>query len=929
MGVHAEIRACAAELTGRRHERAALDGLLDACRVGRSRALVLRGDPGVGKTALLGYLVGQASDFRIARAVGVQSEMELAFGGLHQLLAPLLEQLQSLPRPQRDALGTAFGIADGPPPARLHVALAALGLLSECAAERPLLCVVDDEQWLDRASAQILAFIARRLEAESVGLVFAARATSAEMVGVPELTVEGMDEDDASELLDSVLAAPLDARIREQLVSETRGNPLAIVEAIRGLTPAELAGGFRVPGGVTRAIEAEYRRRLEALPAETRLLLTVAAADPTGEPLLVWRAAAMLGVEREALSPASDAGLLDIAGRVRFRHPLVRSLVYESAARPERRRAHRALADASNPNTDPDRRAWHRAYGSPGPDDAIAGELERAAGRALARGGLAAAAAFLERAAAMTLDLADRRRRLLAAATGKRDAGAFDPALRLLAALEAGPTDALDVAEIDHLRGQIALEQQHGGEAVPLLLRAAKRFEPLRVDLARDAHLEALTATIWAGDLDNPGAMRAAAEAARDAPPAAGEPRPSDALLDGLALRLTAGYPAAAPALKLALRLVVAAPDNGTDVGSTTLIATPRPSALIAMELWDPDSWYAISARLLGAARESGALSQLRLALHLAAGPRIAAGELLEAAALLREDRLIAHATGNTEVPYTEAWLTAVAGDEDEAVPLIDAAAREARLRGLGQFVAIASCARAILNNGLGRHPQACAAAREAFQLDHVGLGPLVTPELVEGAVRSGDLASAHSAVAFMRERVAVTQSAWLLGIEARAGALLSKGKDAENRYRASIEHLSDPRTRLELARSHLLYGEWLRRERRRADARTELRTAYDMLSTMGAAAFAERARRELLATGETVRKRVAQTRDDLTPTEEQIARLARDGLSNPEIATRLFISPRTVQYHLGKVFTKLGVRSRSQLGSVLPDAQGVTESSP
>jgi DNA-binding CsgD family transcriptional regulator len=928
MAVHSKIRARAAELTGRQYERAALDGLLDACRLGRSRALVLRGDAGVGKTALLGYAVARASDFRIARAGGVQSEMELAFGGLHQLLAPLLEQLQSLPRPQRDALGTAFGIASGPPPARLHVALAALGLLSECAVERPLLCVVDDEQWLDRASAQALAFIARRLEAESVGLVFAARSPSTELVGVPELTVEGMDEDDASELLDSVLAAPLDARIREQLVSETRGNPLAIVEAIRGSTPAELAGGFRVPAGVTAAIEDEYRRRLEALPAETRLLLTVAAADPTGEPLLVWRAAAALGVEREAVSPASDAGLLDIGGRVRFRHPLVRSLVYGSAALQERQRAHRALAEVSDPVADPDRRAWHRAYGSPGPDDAIAGELERAAGRALGRGGLAAAAAFLERAAAMTLDHADRRRRLLAAATAKRDAGAFDAALRLLAALEAGPTDSRD-AEIDRLRGQIALEQQHGGEAVPLLLRAAKRFEPLRVDLARDAHLEALTAAIWAGDLDSPGALRGAAEAARAAPSAAGEPRPSDALLDGLALRLTAGYAAAAPALERALRLVGAAPCDGTDTGSTTLMATPRPSALIAMELWDADSWYLIAERLLGAARESGAMSQLRLALHLGAGPRIIAGELAEAAALLSEDRLIAQATGNAEVPYSEAWLTAVAGDEDEAVPLIDAAAREARARGLGHFVALASCARAILNNGLGRHPQACVAAREAFQRDHVSLGPLVAPELVEGAVRSGEMTSAHRAVAFLRERVAVTPSAWLLGIEARATALVGEGKDAENRYRASIEHLNEPRTHLELARSRLLYGEWLRRERRRADARSELRTAYDMFSTMGAASFAERARRELLATGETVRKRVAHTRDELTPTEEQIARLARDGLSNPEIATRLFISPRTVQYHLGKVFSKLGVRSRSQLESVLPDGNGVTKSSP
>ena len=916
------VRGRATELTGRRSERETLDVLVDDVRAGESRALVVRGEPGVGKTALLEYIVEQAAGLRVARAAGVQSEMELPFAGLHQLLAPMLDRVEHLPVPQGDALRTAFGLSPGRAPDRFLIGLAVLSLLSDVAEEQPLICVVDDEQWLDRASAEALALVARRVEAESVGLLFAVRAPSDDLTGLPELVVEGLREDDARALLDSVLTAPLDSRVRDQIVSETRGNPLAMLELLRDLTPAELAGGFALPGGVplSGSIEESFRRRLDALPVETQRMMQLAAADPVGDPLLVWRAAERLGIPAQATTPAAEAGLLEFGVRVRFRHPLVRSAAYQSASLEVRQEVHRALAEATDAETDPDRRAWHRAHAAPGPDEDVAEELERSADRAQARGGLAAAAAFLERSAMLTPEPARRAQRLLAAARAKRDAGALDAALGLLVTAEAGPLDAQQTADVEHLRGQIALEQQRGGDAARLLLGAARRLEPLNADLARETYLEALVAAMWASDLDNPGGVLKAAEAARAAPPGPEPPRAVDVLLDAFALRFTEGYAAAAPTLSRALELVVAS-DVGTDeVGRGLWLAGSRPSAALALELWDAESWHFLTARQAEVARDTGALVHLRLALNLLAGSHLLAGELTTAALTIEEDRLIAEATGNAPIPYSEMMLAAWRGQEERAADLIEAASREATARGLGMFVTAAAYASSVLFNGLGRHDVARDAARQAFERDWwAGQGPLAVPELAEAASRTGDRELLETALEWMAERTRVIRTEWALGIEARVRALLGEGEAAEGFYRESIERLGRTRARVELARGHLLYGEWLRRENRRLDAREQLRTAYDMLATMGVEAFAERARRELLATGETARKRTDETRGELTAQEAQIARLARDGLSNPEIGTRLFISPRTVQYHLRKVFMKLGISSRNQLDSVLP----------
>jgi DNA-binding CsgD family transcriptional regulator len=856
-------------------------------------------------------------DARAQAAYGQHSQV----AALQQLCAPMLDHVDRLPVPQGNALRIAFGLSAGPAPDRFLVGLAVLSLLAEVAGEQPLVCLVDDQQWLDHASAQILAFVARRLEAESVGLVFAGRVPGGELAGLPELIVGGLRESDARALLDSVLTGPLDERVRAQIVIETRGNPLALLELVRGMTPAELAGGLGLPDAVpiSGRIEEAFRRQVGALPAQTRRLLHLAAADPTGDPGLVWRAAGRLGIPTEAATAAAEAGLLEFGAWVRFRHPLIRSAAYRSASVRGRQDVHRALAEVTDPQLDPDRRAWHLAQAAPGPDENVAAELERSAGRAQARGGLAAAAAFLERSATLTLDPGRRAGRLLAAASAKRDAGALDAALGLLVAVEAGAPDPLRTAEVEHLRGQIALDQRRNSDGARLLLSAARRLEPLNAGSARETHLEALVAAMWAGDLDSPGGLREAAKAARAAPASPGPPCVVDVLLDAFATRLTQGYATAAPALTRALDPVLALDVGTVGVGRWLWLTGGRTGVNVALELWDDESWHALAARQVQVARDAGALVQLQFALIFLARTHLLAGELATAARLIEEDRLIAEATGNPPVAGAAMTLAAWRGQEALAAELIGVTVQEATARGQGRLVSFADYAGAVLYNGLGRHDAARDAARRVFERDPLGFGPFVVPELAEAASRTGDTALVRAALAWLSERTQVIPAEWALGIEARVRALLSGGGAADSLYRESIDRLGRTRVRAELARAHLLYGEWLRRERRRGAAREQLRTAHDMLDAMGIGAFADRARRELAATGETARKRTLDSSGELTAQEAQVARLARDGLSNPEIGARLFISARTVQYHLGKVFTKLAISSRGQLNRVLP----------
>lgn len=843
--------------------------------------------------------------------------MELAFAGLHQLCAPMLDRLEAVPAPQRDALRIAFGVSSGPAPDRFLIGLAVLSLLSHVAEEQPLVCLVDDEQWLDQASAQILAFVARRLGAESVGLVIAARDPGRDLAGLPELAVAGLQDADARALLDSVLTGPIDGRVREQIVAKTRGNPLALLELPRGLRPAELAGGFGLPGAITLAssIEQNFRRRVGALPRQTQQLLLLAAADPTGDPALVWRAAGRLGISACDGAPAADAGLAEFDTRVRFRHPLARSVAYWSAPAHDRQEAHRALAGVTDQRLDPDRRAWHLAQAAPGSDEDVAAELERSAGRAQARGGLAAAAAFLEQAARLTLDPARRAGRALGAAQAKLQAGDFDATRELLAIAEFGPLSDFQQAGADLLRAQLAWFTSRGTEAPPLLLKAARRLQHIDAGLSRATYLDALAASMFTGRLASPGSgVLEVARAAEAAPPTR-TPRAPDLLLDGLTAHYNQGYAAGVPMLREALTVFGARMSAEEELHWLWL------ASVAAMRIWDHDRWDSVSARHVQLARETGALSELPLAMTSHAFVLLFAGELAAAAWLTDEMQAVKEATGSGLAPYADIGVAAFRGDEARALALIHTTLKDAGLRGEGAGITFAEWANAVLNNGLGRYDEAAAAAQRACSFDD-DLGSLLwtTVELVEAASRIGRVEAAAWACDRLEEMTSACDTDWGLGIRARSRALRSEGEAAEGLYRESIARLGKTRLRVDLARAHLLYGEWLRRERRRTEARDHLRSAHDMLDAMGIAGFAERARRELQATGANARKRTLPARhDELTAQEAQIARMARDGLSNPEIGTRLYISGHTVQYHLRKVFTKLGITSRSQLDRMLP----------
>jgi DNA-binding CsgD family transcriptional regulator len=907
-------------LRGRRDECAVLDQLREGARAGRSGVLVIRGEAGVGKTALLDYAIRSASDMRVVRALGVESEMELAFAVLHQLCAPLLDRVDRLPAPQRDALQITFGLRGGGAPDRLFVDLAVLGLLSEAAAELPVLCVIDDAQWLDQASAQALAFVSRRLLAESVVMLFAVREPIRELGALPELLVEGLRDSDARQLLASVVPRRLDEQVVDQLVAEARGNPLALMELPRGFMAAELAGGFGLPGALPLQgrIEDRFLERLVALPADTRRLLLVAAADPTGDSALVWRAAASLGLREAAFEPLAGADLIEIDARVRFRHPLVRSAVYRGAAPDDRRRVRAALAEATDPRVDPDRRAWHLAEATAGPDESIAGELERAAGRAQARGGLGAAAAFLDRAAALTPDHARRAQRALAAAQTKYEAGALDDALALLVTAETGGVDDLQRARVHLLSAQIAFAVQRGGDAPGLLLEAARELETVDPDRARTAYLEALEASWFAGRLARGADVVEVSRAALAGPAPRQPPRPSDLLLQGMATLPINGLAAAAPILKAAL---TAFRDEA--------VLPPEESRWISLafraagDLWDEGSWRMLATRELQRTRDTGALTATPSFLSTLSFIHAVCGELLAAESLLDEIRAIATATGTPAYRYIEIMLAALRGREQELSALVDDFTWDATARGEGFALAFAAQARAVLYNGLGRYEAAFAAVREAVDVaPYSELGSQrAMAELVEAAARVGERGIAERALERLTLTTEHSGSDWALAVAARSLALLSDGDEADHLYQQAIERLRHTRGRVQLARSHLLYGEWLRRERRRIDARDQLRTALELFTGMGGEAFAARAERELLATGERVRKRRIETRDELTAQETRIAQLARDGLSNAAIGQRLFISQHTVAYHLRKVFSKLNITSRNQLARVLPDS--------
>jgi DNA-binding CsgD family transcriptional regulator len=906
---------------GRRRECAVPDELLANARAGTSGVLVVRGEPGIGKTALLDYAASSAAGFRVAQVCAVESEMELPFASLHVLVGPLLGRLGRLPEPQRDALAVALGVQQGQAPDRLLVGLAVLSMMADLAEEQPMLCLVDDAQWLDQSSLQALAFAARRLVAERVAVVFAARASShlPELTGLTELTIPRLSDPDARALLASAVHGRLDPSVEDRVVRETRGNPLAILQLPRWLNPADLAGGFGLPSTepLPERIESGFYRQFQSLPRDTRQLLLTAAAEPTGDLALLRRAAAVQGIRPEAAAPAETAELVDFSVRAQFHHPLVRSAIYQAALPDDRRAAHRALAEAADPHGDPDRRAWHRARAAAGPDEAVAGELASSAGRAQARGGITAAAAFLEKAAELTPDPALRSARALTAAHAKFDAGSPDAAYRLLAMAAAGPVDALQAARIGQLRARLAFYRSRGSDAPALLLDAARRLAPLDAGLARETYLEAIGAAIFAGRLAEGVGLGEVIAAARNAPAPPGPPRALDVLLDGLTKRFAEGYSASVSALRDALMALTresAWPMQEDMLWYWLWVECSLIPEPVAPDLWEDKAWHEIATREIGLARDAGAAAALPVALSSHACARVHNGELSAAAALIDEARTVSEVTGDAGISYAALALAGLRGHEHKALDLIEATVKDATARGEGRAIGVADYAMAMLYNGLGNYEAALAAAQRACEYEDLGFLGWSLLELIEAAARVGDREAGGQALATLAERTAASRTDWALGSEARARALLSDGDDAERLYDEAVQRLARSRVIIHLARAHLVRGEWLRRENRRHEARDALRRAYDIFSRAGANGFAERARRELLATGETLRKRTVDCSVELTAQETEVAELAKKGMTNPEIAGQMFISPRTVEWHLGNVFGKLGISSRKDL---------------
>lgn len=902
-------------LVGRQDEQKQLAELCDRARAGQSGVLVINGEAGIGKTALLAEALTKADGFRTIRVSGAESEMELAYAGVQQLCSPILAFIDRLPDPQKIALRVALGLRDGTAPDRLLVGLAVLTLLGDSGADRPTVCIVDDAQWVDRASLQALTFAARRLQADPVVILFATRSLGAdhEFNGLPELGLSRLGRVHAEMLLSEVIPEHLDETVRENILTEADGNPLALLELRRAMAPAVLAGGYGLAAApsVTARIEREYEQRLHDLPAATRTLLLLAASEPTGDPEWLRAAAARLHLDADASVPAERSGLITVESRLRFRHPLVRSAVYRNATLSERQQVHAALADVVGGPNASEHRAWHRAHATSAPDETVAVELVRSAERARRRGGAAAAAAFLSQAVELTPDAVCRAERGLDAALAKLDAGDPDAAARLLVTVT-GLDDELLSARADLMRAKIAFAALRGRDAPPLLLAAAERLRPLDPALARRTYLEALTAAMIVGRLaaDEHASAAAIAESARHAPPPSDPPTAADLFLDGIVVRLTEGHRAAAPLLKRAISQYLKEDGAGT--------ADPRLHDItlrVLLDLFEQDTYSSLNVRQLELLRAAGELTVLPAALTTHAGSCVTSGDFAQAADLLEQSDEISAATGAPPHRSIRTYLAACRGQEQLGRELARATIEDATARGEGSEITVVLFSLAIMHNGLGQYDEALTACTSALEHDDVGMFGHLLNEMVEAAARSGQTSVAQAAADQLIERAEATRTATALGYAARAKALTTTGPAAEHCYRTATTELQRSPLKVMTARSHLLFGEWLRRESRRADARDELRFAHEMFVQMGADGFAERTRRELQAAGETTRRELGgSSTTPLTTQESYIARLAGEGYSNSEIAGHLFISPRTVEWHLSNIFGKLGVTSRREL---------------
>lgn len=892
---------------------AELELLIDRVRSRRGGSLVLHGEPGVGKTTLLDQALDHDREFRVVRVSGVESERDVGLAAVHRLCEHIIGGLERLPDRQAEALRAAFGLNAAGLPDNLLLGLGVRSLLAEAAERQPVLCLIDDAQWLDGPSARTLAFVARRLDTLPVGFVFAARERPGELLGLPDVAVETLSPAEARQLIDRVLPGPIDDEVRARIVSETEGSPVALAGVLGQVKPGEFAGGFGSPSAIPSApgMDGSFLHRLERLSEDARLVLLVAAAEPLGSPGLLWRATDALGVPAAVVDGVQEAGLLRLGAIVRFQHPGLRSAVYEAAGLSQRRRAHRALAEVTDPVEDADRLAWHLGAATSDPEEGVAEALERSADAARAKGGLAAAAALLDRSAALTPDPARRSARLLAAGEAKLSVGAIDEALALLTRVDWRLLDERLAAQLEHLVAQAAMVQRGQCDPASLLPLAAKRLDPLDVRLARETHLRAFEAAVHAGHLSRGVGVAQAASAVRIALPAAQPAQADDLLLDGLAALFSDGYPVAVPVLKQALHRMAEGESRWVSLG-----------AGIAADLWTDGTARELASRQRDLALRDGALPALHRSLVTLAQLSVHSGDFEAATDLIDQASVITTPMPGSGATLAPLMLAAYRGREAEASQLVEATIEHATTHGEGRSIAFAEEMTAVLQNSLGNYRAALTAAQRASEHEELGVSDRALAELVEAAVRSGDPQVGEAALRRLSERTGLSGTDWALGIEARSRALLSDGPAADQLYRTAIELLGRSSVITALARAQLVYGEWLRREGRRKEARQQLRMARQMFTDMGAQAFAERAERELLATGERLRKRRDESGDRLTSQEAHISHLARDGHSNPEIAAKLFISPRTVEYHLTKVFTKLGITSRNQLHRVLVESE-------
>jgi DNA-binding CsgD family transcriptional regulator/tetratricopeptide (TPR) repeat protein len=901
-------------LVGLWPQRQRLDQLLDELGEGRSGALVICGAGGSGKTLLLSHLAASAAGMPVLQLRGASSEVGMRFSGLHQLLSPVLGALADLPDARRQSVESAFGSEAGSTD-RFQLGLGTLDLLSATASDAGVLCLVDDVQLVDPGSVETLAFVARRLDGEGIGLVFTERQTTAGGIaalrGLPDISVEPLDEAASRELLGLLGADSLDVRVETRILRVAGGNPLALRELYHGLTAAQRRGieplHERLP--VTRRLSDSLLQEVHTLPQQAQAYLLIAALE--SDPTLVSRSAELLGIDPDAAGMAGAHELLRESDAVGFRSALLGWAVRARASASATDRAHQALAEVSDRRQDADRGAWHRACVTPGQNERVALQLERATERARTRNGGRVAAAFLERAAALTPQGPARARRLLRAAESAFRVGDASAALELVQDAEQFGIDGSADACARRLRAAILRTSGEEAQASRLLVEAASSAAPTDPSLAREIYLEALHAALRAGSPGAGAELASVQGAARGMTHhTGGQPSAADDLLDGYA---ALGRETRTEALA-ALRRGVDALRRRADLRWCGIGITA------AWRLFDDVAIHELALAYVTEARRAEALLMLPEALQYLAASELLAGRLEDASAHVREAESVAEQAGRS-TPDRSGYLLMIAGWRGE-----EAAGRQLALESIRAATAhgppvMASAAQwllAVLDNGLGNHAAALTAAQAACEDDWIRTWAL--PELVEAAVRTRGIARARAAASVFEEIAGPLDTPWARGSLACTQALVANGSNADELFQSSIEQFKRCSVVPQLGRARLLYGEWLRRNRRRRDAQSQLSMARQVFEAVGARAFGRRAEEGLRAAGAKPMPALETEPLDLTPQESQVARLVHDGLSNPEIAARLFISPRTVEYHLHKVFRKLDVTSRMQLARLVSD---------